>query len=209
MISVMRRVILLIAAILLASVGRSQTINIEFKNGSTQKYNMNDIEAITFSQDDNSSQEQGTIEGDFVKVTFEGNTYQEPMPFYCQVDPVGWNGDTPLTFTYDAIEHFKNNGFAFMLGLIHYSRQRDLLNSSPGTYKCVGNIYLDNYSNFTFTGMLEIDYKEYDFVSGTHQVTSVKEVGGKIQIEGNFTNIFEYHGDTKTIKGNYRMTIPD
>ena len=45
---------------------------------------MNDIEAITFSQDDNSSQEQGTIEGDFVKVTFEGNTYQEPMPFYLQ-----------------------------------------------------------------------------------------------------------------------------
>ena len=57
--------------------------------------------------------------------------------------------------------------------------------------------------------MLEIDYKEYDFESGTHQVTSVKEVGGKIQIEGNFTNKFEYHGDTKTIKGNYRMTIPD
>lgn len=205
----MKKIVSFLVFLQCCLAGWSQTMTIEFKNGSTQKYNMNDIEAITFSQDDNSSQEQGTIEGDFVKVTFEGNTYQEPMPFYLQVDPVGWDGDTPLTFTYDAIGHFKNNGFAFMLGLIHYSRQRDLLNSSPGTYKCVGSIYLDYYSNFTFTGMLEIDYKEYDFVSGTHQVTSVKEVGGKIQIEGNFTNIFEYHGDTKTIKGNYRMTIPN
>lgn len=205
----MKRIVSLLLLIQCCIAGWSQTITIKYKNGSTQNYNMNDIEEITFSQGENSSQEQGTIEGDFVRVTFEGNTYQEPMPFYCQIDPVGWDGDTPLTFTYDAKEHFRNNGFIFMLGLIHYSRKTDLLKSSPGSYKCVGGVFLDYYHNFTFTGKLEIDYIEYDFVSGTHQVTSVKEVGGRIQIEGNFTNSFEYNGDAKTVKGNYRMTIPD
>ena len=159
--------------------------------------------------DDKGGGNNEPISGDFVKVTFQGNTYQESIPIYCQIDPVGWNGDTPLTYTYDAIPHFENYGFEFMFGIIHYSRKTDLLKSLPGSYDCAGGIYLNYYSNLTFTGLLEIDYIEYDFVSGTHEVTSVKEVGGRVQIEGNFTNIFEYHGDTKTIKGNYRMTIPN
>lgn len=148
------------------------------------------------------------IDGDYVKVIFEGKTYQESMPFYMQIDPVGKENGTPLTFTYDAIEHFERDGFSFMLGLMHYSRKADLLSCSPGRYSCKGGIY-NGYVNFTLTTSLEIDYDEYDFVSGTHQVTSIKEMGGRVQIEGNFTSFFEYRGDEKSIKGSYRMTIPE
>ena len=39
-------------------IGWSQTITIDFKNGSFQKYDMNEIESVTFSQDEDTSQEQ-------------------------------------------------------------------------------------------------------------------------------------------------------
>jgi hypothetical protein len=60
MISVMRRVILLIAAILLASVGRSQTMTITLNDGSTVKYDMNNVKSIEFTNDNSGSGQETT-----------------------------------------------------------------------------------------------------------------------------------------------------
>ena len=45
----MKRVILLFAAVLLASIGWSQTVTLKFKDGSTRQYNMSEIESIDFT----------------------------------------------------------------------------------------------------------------------------------------------------------------
>jgi len=47
----MRRVVLLIAAVLLASVGWSQTMTVSFNDGSTVKYDMNKVKSIDFTSD--------------------------------------------------------------------------------------------------------------------------------------------------------------
>ncbi len=59
----MKRVILLFAAVLLASIGWSQTVTLKFKNGTKQQYNMSEIESIEFSEGDNTS-EDDDISGD-------------------------------------------------------------------------------------------------------------------------------------------------
>ena len=51
----MRKVILLIAAIMLASVVRSQTMTINFNNGTNVKYNMSDIKSIEFDEEGNNN----------------------------------------------------------------------------------------------------------------------------------------------------------
>ena len=48
----MRRVILLFAAVLFASIGWSQTMTITLEDGSTVKYNMNKVRSIDFSGED-------------------------------------------------------------------------------------------------------------------------------------------------------------
>ena len=53
MISVMRRIVCLLALLLVFAFGWSQTMTVHFKNGNTQKYNMGEIESIEFSQDKN------------------------------------------------------------------------------------------------------------------------------------------------------------
>ena len=55
----MRRIILFFAAVLLASVGWSQTVTLKFKNGTTQQYNMSELESVNFT-DDNSGGNQET-----------------------------------------------------------------------------------------------------------------------------------------------------
>ena len=55
----MKRVILLFAAVLLATVGWSQTVTLKFKNGTTQQYNMSELESVNFT-DDNSGGNQET-----------------------------------------------------------------------------------------------------------------------------------------------------
>lgn len=60
MISVMRRVVLLFAAILLASVGWSQTMTITLNDGSTVKYDMNNIKSIEFTNDNSGSGQETT-----------------------------------------------------------------------------------------------------------------------------------------------------
>lgn len=55
----MRRIILFFAAVLLASIGWSQTVTLKFKNGTTQQYNMSELESVNFT-DDNSGGNQET-----------------------------------------------------------------------------------------------------------------------------------------------------
>ena len=55
----MRRIILFFAAVLLASVGWSQTVTLKFKNGTTQQYNMSELESVNFTDDDNNSGNKG------------------------------------------------------------------------------------------------------------------------------------------------------
>ena len=49
----MKRIVCLLALLLVFAFGWSQTMTIHFKNGNTQKYNMGEIESIEFSQDKN------------------------------------------------------------------------------------------------------------------------------------------------------------
>jgi len=46
----MKRVIIIFAAVLLASVGWSQTMNIHYKNGQTVQYNMNNIDYVEYTE---------------------------------------------------------------------------------------------------------------------------------------------------------------
>lgn len=152
------------------------------------------------------------ISGDFIRVTLDGKTYSANILdwHYAQIDPVGRDSnDKPLTFTYDMCDHFDDDGFSFMFGVVHFSRKNELLASSPGTYGCSKDILSDDYyRNLTFCSTLEIDYDEYKWVSGTHNVKSIKEVNGEVQLEGSFTSNFELNGNTKKVKGDYRISIP-
>ncbi len=52
----MKRVVLLLfAAVLFATVGWSQTVTLKFKNGTTQQYNMSELESVDFT-DENTHQ---------------------------------------------------------------------------------------------------------------------------------------------------------
>jgi len=215
-ISVMRRIILFFAAVLLASVGWSQTVKINFKDGTDVNYNMNNVQSIEFLNDnDNNNQgsnDDFSMSGDFIKITMDGKTYSDKIVdwYYAQIDPVGRDANNkPLTFTYDMRDHFDDYGFSFMFGVVHYSRKNDLLASSVGTYGCAESILSDDYyKNLTFWSTLEIDYDEYTWNSGTHEVKSIKEVDGRVQLEGIFTSNFSFNGSSRTVKGSYRITIP-
>ena len=205
----MKRVILLFAAVLLATVGWSQTVTLKFKNGTTQQFNMSDLVSIDFTQGDNNNGND-PMSGDYIQIVFKGKTYTDATPYYAQILPVGVDSQNrKLTFTYDIIPHFEELGFCFMIGLVHFTHESDLLACSTGTYGCARDIIADDfYRNLTLTTLLDIDYDEYNWVGGTHEVKSIQKVNGKIQIEGSFTSNFELKGDSQFISGSYRMTIP-
>ena len=171
------------------------------------------VAALSFtacSSDDD--EEGGSNSGDYIQITLDGKKYSDNILtwHYLQVDPVGKdNNDKPLTLTYDMCDHFDKYGFSFMFGVVHFSRKSDLLSSSTGTYGCAEDMLSDDYyNNLTFWSILEIDYDEYDWESGSHQVKSIKEVNGKVQIEGSFTQNYKLGSDKRTVSGNYRITIP-
>lgn len=56
----MRKIILVFAAVLLASVGWSQTMTITLEDGSTVKYNMNKVKSIDFTSDDSENNQDAT-----------------------------------------------------------------------------------------------------------------------------------------------------
>ena len=145
----------------------------------------------------------------FIKVTFNGKTYTEGFPVYAQIKPSSYDSQNrSLTYTYDAVPHFEEKGFRFMYGIIHFTNKTDLLASSPGNYDCAGELFSSPDNNLTLTTQLSVDAEEYDWVSGTHQVTSIKKVNGGVQIEGSFTSTFKLDGNNQSVKGSYRMTIP-
>lgn len=47
----MRRIIILIATVLYATIGWAQTMNIHYKNGQTVQYNMNNIDYVEYTED--------------------------------------------------------------------------------------------------------------------------------------------------------------
>lgn len=162
--------------------------------------------------DDNGNGNTNPLSGDYIQVTLNGKTYSDNKLDWCkaQIDPVGRDSNNkPLTLTYDMCDHFDKYGFSFFWGVVHFSRKSDLLASPIGAYGCGESILSDDYyKNLTFWSTLEIDYDEYKWVSGTHQVKSIKEVGGGVQLEGSFTSEFVLNGSSRTVKGDYRITIP-
>ena len=53
----MKRRILFLAFVLSTVVGWSQTVTLKFKNGTTQQYNMSELESVDFTQGDNNGNE--------------------------------------------------------------------------------------------------------------------------------------------------------
>lgn len=160
--------------------------------------------------DDNNG---GSANSGYIEVTLNGKTYKESSNslFYEQVAPVGTDSDDkPLTLTYDGQKHFADDGFAFFFGMVHYSRKEDLLASKTGEYRCAEKIYQKDFlNNLTFVpDDLTIDYKEYEWESGTHKVTSIKEVNGNVQIEGSFVLTYNVDDEDLIVKGKYKMIIP-
>lgn len=209
----MKSFFLLFAAILLASIGWSQTVTLKFKNGTKQQYNMSEIESIEFSEGDNTSEDDGNYGDRFVEVKIDGKTYKESFPDWAtaQIDPLGTDSQgKKITYTYDMRAHFEDtHGFLFMFGISHYSNKADLLASNSGSYPFALHIR-DNkiYNNLAFSCIYELDGDEYSAVSGTHQVNSIESVGGDVCVKGSFTAVFNYNGDTKNIQGSYSIIIP-
>ena len=82
MISVMRRVILLFAAVLLASIGWSQTMVVTLNDGTTVKYDMGIVKSIEFTDEDSGNSEEAifSIVGTWKTVFAEGwghSTYSD------------------------------------------------------------------------------------------------------------------------------------
>ena len=58
----MRRYLLLIAAMLLVSMGWSQSVTLNFKDGTTQKFSMSEITSIDFADDGSESKTYDVLE---------------------------------------------------------------------------------------------------------------------------------------------------
>ena len=56
----MKRSIILLAFVLTTVLGWSQTITLKFKNGTTQQYNMSELESVDFTDDDSGSNQETT-----------------------------------------------------------------------------------------------------------------------------------------------------
>ena len=155
----------------------------------------------------------GDSSSSYIQVKIDGNTYKESILewYYAQIDPLGTdNQGNKLTHTYDMYAHFEDTeGFLFMFGITHYRKKDNLLASSPGSYPFARSIDDDDiYNNLAFTCLYELDGDEYNTVSGTHQVKSIKSVGSDVRVEGSFTAECRYNGDTKNIQGSYSILIP-
>lgn len=149
----------------------------------------------------------------YIQVKIDGKTYKEAIPewIYAQINNMGTDSQgKKLSYTYDMVAHFEETeGFLFMFGITHYRNKTDLLASSPGSYPFARDTADDEiYNNLAFTCLYELDGDEYTCVSGTHQVKSIKSEGSDVRVEGSFTAVFKYNGDTKNIQGSYSILIP-
>ena len=143
---------------------------------------------------------------DFIEVTFDGKTYKEDVYGIYALTLVG----DDLATCYSTEDVFSGKGFGFFYGMLMPEEEGDLLDSSTGTYRAVDGFYGMDQRAFDFTCDLELYGKDefYYVESGTHKVTSIRKVGGDVQIEGTFDLVMEdNYGDIKkNVKGKYRIT---
>lgn len=156
---------------------------------------------------------------DFVEITFNGKTYRGNIPAWGYAildnDRTDQAGKS-ISITNVIIDNFSTkHGFFFMPGIAHYAQKSDLLNAKPGMYphRCEFNSlgqWDTSCENFTLVTNLEsADHNDFfELQNGTHQVKSIKEVGGKVQVEGVFDGIYKNDNASQyNIRGKYRMTL--
>ena len=158
--------------------------------------------------------DNGYANGDFLEVTINGKTYHKevPFPLYGQY-PV--NDGDELYATTIPMELFEEDGFDFEINICHYENLNQLLKCKPGEYG-IYNLYEYsgnggyNYKNLDLsTSFLYLGGDGYwDSHSGTHTVTSIKEVKDGAVVEGKF-NIKMCSDTAKDtqISGKYRITL--
>ncbi len=157
-------------------------------------------------------------DSDYIEVTFNGKTYTETIPSwgYVILDNAGTDSQgRPISFTNVVIDKFEDQyGFTFMPSIAHFARKSDLMSAEPGKYphqSDFGNILEGELvcENFTLVSDIEISLDYYEFVYGTHQVTSIREAGNNAQIEGTFQATYkcEETGRQCQVQGKYRMTL--
>lgn len=172
------------------------------------------VSALSFTACSKDGDDEGDFGGtNYIQVKIDGKTYRESFSDWAiaQIDPLGSDSQgKKITYTYDMTAHFEDTeGFLFMFGITHYRNKTDLLASSPGSYPFARDINDDEiYNNLAFTCLYELDGDEYNAVSGIHQVKSIKSDGSDVRVEGSFTAVFKYKGDTKNIQGSYSIVIP-
>lgn len=173
--------------------------------------------SITSCSDDDS--DGGS--SDYIEVTFNGKTYRESIPGFGYTIQNGTETDSEgrrITITRGAADSFSDKyGFTFMPEIAHFSNKADLMAAKPGTYlhkdDFWGNIWEGDtpVENFTLVTELEIFESDtyYELKNGQHQVTSIKEVGNNVQIEGTFNGTYYCDENNKQceIQGKYRMTL--
>lgn len=163
--------------------------------------------------DDDDSGGSGSSSKDYIELTVNGKTYKKTVNLYGLVKSFGYDADgIQLQYTYIIEDIFSKEDFDFGYGLLHFSNKEKLLACKSGTYAC------DDYnktwnknkpsSNLTFYPQFEPEDDVCRMASGTHQVTSITQVGSKVRVNGKFTAVFE--GDeTYQLKGQYQITIPE
>ena len=150
---------------------------------------------------------------DYIELTVNGKPYKKTVNLYGLSDNFGRDADgNRLSYTYLIEDIFTNEDFDFGYGLLHFSNKEMLLASKSGTFACEDYNKSWNRnkpsSNLTFYPQFEPEDDVCRMASGTHQVTSITQVGSKVRVIGKFTAVFE--GDeTYQLKGQYQITIPE
>jgi len=147
---------------------------------------------------------------DYIEITYNGATIKKNpnKSYYVTSDPIGSENGEPLKLTSEGQELFHSNGFDFFYALVHYKNKSKLLSSQLGVYRVA--IFEDAsnfYKNLTLVPTFEINGSSAKFVSGSHEVQLIKEVGGNVVIVGKFSATFKYNNADHRVSGKYQMTI--
>ena len=148
----------------------------------------------------------GFYTGDFIELTIDGKTYKKNLiGIYTEIElsSFGYEG---LTLTSTTEDVFCDEGFRFFMGLSHYSSSSKLLSSSTGSYNVHTKSNNDS-SNLCLFVQFQKNSIDYDAESGTHKVTSIKQVSNGVQVSGTFNITLKRNSNTKMIEGKYTMTL--
>ena len=144
--------------------------------------------SVTSCSDDDDLE---TGSSDYLELTFNGKTYRESIPAfgYVFLDVTETDSEGKrVTITSVSADLFSDKyGFSFMPSIGHFSGKEDLMAAKPGAYlhkHRFGSIWEGEFTveNFTLVTDLEIYSTDsyYELTNGTHQVTSIKEVGNDV-----------------------------